>query len=238
MRRTRTKKCGCPFLLKGVKLPDEDQWKVQVICGRHNHPVKKDPTFEGHAFAGRLSTDEQKVVRDLTICGVKPKEILRVLKQNDPTNASTIETIYNFKAKYRIGEMQGRSQMQHLLQILDERHYVEFHRRNEDTEEVVDIFFAHPYSSQLLKCFPEVLIMDCTYKTNRHGLPLLEICGVTSTGKTFIFAHAYLKQEIEGSYKWALQCLKDIINSFVTPSVIVIDRDLALMNAKGCKFWD
>ena len=84
--------------------------------------------------------------------------------------------------------------MQHLLTILNERQYVEFHRRIEDTEELLDIFFTHPYSSQLLKCFPEVLMMDCTYKTNRHALPLLEICGVTSTCKTFIVAHAYLRQ--------------------------------------------
>lgn len=122
-------------------------------------------------------------MHDLTICGVKPKEILRILKQNDPNNASTIDNIYNYKAKHRISEMQGRSKMQHLLKILDERKYVEFHRRSQDTEELLNIFFAHPYFSQLLKCFPEVLIMDCTYKTNRHVLPLLEICGVTSTGK-------------------------------------------------------
>ena len=168
-------------------------WKIQVICGRHNHPIEKETTFEGHAYVGRLSSSEEQIVRDMTICGVKPKEILRILKQNDPNNASTIDTIYNYKAKHRINEMQGRSKMQHLLTILDERQYVEFHRRSQDTEELLDIFFAHPYSSQLLKCFPEVLMMDCTYKTNRHALPLLEICGVTSTGKLYPLCALFLE---------------------------------------------
>ena len=36
-RDTSTKKCGCPFLLKGVNVGDEDGWKLKVVCGVHNH---------------------------------------------------------------------------------------------------------------------------------------------------------------------------------------------------------
>ena len=90
--------------------------------------------------------------------------------------------------------------MQQLMHILDTKQYMEFHRRDPDTDEVLDIFFAHPYSTSLAKCFPEILLMDCTYKTNRHDMPLLEIVGVTSTNKTFIFGHAYLKSEKENNF--------------------------------------
>ena len=40
-------------------------------------------------------------------------------------------------------------------------------------------------SKKFLECFPEVLIIDCTYKTNRYKLPLLYIVGQINTNSTF-----------------------------------------------------
>ena len=57
--------------------------------------------------------------------------------------------------------------------------------KDESNDCVRDLFWAHPTSIQLLNAFCSVLIMDCTYKTNRYRLPLLEIVGVTSTNLTF-----------------------------------------------------
>ncbi|XP_028057844.1 PKS-NRPS hybrid synthetase CHGG_01239-like [Camellia sinensis] len=96
---------------------------------------------------------------------------------------------------------------------------------------VTDLFWAHPVSLDLLRTFPRVLIMDCTYKTNRYRLPLLEIVGVTSTHMTFSVTIAYLQTERVDNYAWALQTLRDLMDDSVLPEVIVTDRELALMNA-------
>jgi transposase-like protein len=50
---------------------------------------------------------------------------------------------------------------------------------------VKDIFWTHPDAIHLLNTFPFVLVIGCTYKTNRFRVPLLEIVGVTSTELTF-----------------------------------------------------
>ncbi|XP_028108051.1 PKS-NRPS hybrid synthetase CHGG_01239-like [Camellia sinensis] len=73
--------------------------------------------------------------------------------------------------------------------------------------------------------------MDCTYKTNRYRLPLLEIVGVISTEMTFSVAFAYLQYERVDNYAWVLATLRDVMDGFVVPTVIVTDRELALMNA-------
>ncbi|XP_028051977.1 PKS-NRPS hybrid synthetase CHGG_01239-like [Camellia sinensis] len=73
--------------------------------------------------------------------------------------------------------------------------------------------------------------MDCTYKTNRYRLPLLEIVGVTSTEMTFSVAFAYLQYKRADNYAWVLATLRDVMDGFVVPTVIVTDRELALMNA-------
>ncbi|CAL2275538.1 unnamed protein product [Prunus armeniaca] len=52
-RDTGTKKCGCPFLLKGINIGDGDDWKLEVVCGVYNHPISE--YFQGHSFVGRLS---------------------------------------------------------------------------------------------------------------------------------------------------------------------------------------
>lgn len=62
-------------------------------------------------------------------------------------------------------------------------------------------------------------------------MPLLEILGVTSTNLIFSVAFAFLNVEKEDNYMWAVQCLRHVLDSEVAPSIIVTDRELALMNA-------
>ena len=73
--------------------------------------------------------------------------------------------------------------------------------------------------------------MDCTYKTNRYRLPLLEIVRVTSTEMTFSVGFAYLEAKQEDNFNWCLDNLKSIMHGQLMPSVIVTDRDLAQMNS-------
>ncbi|XP_052210807.1 protein FAR-RED ELONGATED HYPOCOTYL 3-like [Diospyros lotus] len=83
---------------------------------------------------------------------------------------------------------------------------------------------------ELFKTFPHVLIMDCTYKTNRYKYPLLEIVSVTSTKLTFSIAFAFMDHEYEDNYTWAMEKLKSRM-THKYPGVIVTDRELELMNA-------
>ena len=228
-RHTGTKKCGCPFSLKGFKLATNDDWVIQVACGVHNHPTASG--MEGHSYAGRLSTEETEWLVDMSKSLVKPRQILSTLKQRDAHNCSIMKTIYNARQSYRVKEKAGRSQMQQLLAKLSENNYVEWHRSEPDTDIVMDLFWAHPVSLDFLRTFPHVLIMDSTYKTNRYRMPLLEIVGVTPTDMTFSVASVYLMKEKTDNYTWALNILRSVMDVHFLPSVIVTDRELALMNA-------
>ncbi|XP_028106138.1 uncharacterized protein LOC114305252 [Camellia sinensis] len=106
-----------------------------------------------------------------------------------------MKTIYNVHHRNNVIEKVGRSQMQQLLGELEKYNYTERHRCDNNTMTITNLFWARPVSSDLLRSFPKVLIMDCTYKTNRYRLPLLEIVGVTSTDMSFSVAFAYLQFE-------------------------------------------
>lgn len=56
----------------------------------------------------------------------------------------------------------------------------------------------------------DVLLMGCTYKTNRFGMTLLNIVGVTGMNTTIHVAHAFLKGETQANFEWALATLREI----------------------------
>jgi alpha-glucosidase len=63
-------------------------------------------------------------------------------------------------------------------------------------------------------------------------MPLFEIVGVTSTELTFNVGFAFITNEKEDSFKWALEtCLSLLMSKETVPKVIVTDRDKSLMNA-------
>ena len=59
----RTKKCGCLFTFKGVKLTTNDDWMLVVKCGRHNHSHIQ--CLEGYSFASRLSEEEMSILVEI-----------------------------------------------------------------------------------------------------------------------------------------------------------------------------
>lgn len=226
-RITGSKKCECPFELRCVK--GSEGWTVTVVNGTHNHDPAKQ--LEGHAYAGRLSQEETELLVDMSASSLsKPREILSLMKAKDPSNVTTIKSVYNARYKHRFVERAGRTQMQFLLSKLQENEYIYFHQKDAD-DCVTSLFWSNPSSVELMRAFPTILLMDCTYKTNRYRFPLMQMVGVTSTDKTFSVAQSFIMGEKQENYVWVLENLKRVMDTDRLPTVIVTDRDLALMNA-------
>jgi MULE transposase domain len=126
-----------------------------------------------------------------------------------------------------------------LIYELEQAQY--FHEFKTDTiGRITHVFFAHPDSLLLLKSHPDVLLMDCTYKTNRFKIPLLNIVGSTGLNTTFFVAFVFLSQETTPNYEWAMQILKKVFShpDYTFPSVVVTDREVALITALRLTFPD
>jgi len=82
-----------------------------------------------------------------------------------------------------------------------------------------------------------VFLIDSTYKTNSYRLSLLDFVGVTPTRMTFSTSFAYLEEECLNNVVWALEWFRGLFLVRDTlPRIIIIDRDLALMNAEQIVF--
>ena len=91
-RNTGTKKCECPFELRGIPIPpDGAKWGLRVSCGLHNHEAAEN--IEGHEYPSRLKLMEKQFVVDMAN-NTAPREILSILKQKDPSSTTEIKSIY------------------------------------------------------------------------------------------------------------------------------------------------
>ncbi len=143
--------------------------------------------------------------------------------------------VYNARHRLRIESLAGQTPIQALFSQLSANDF-EWEYLTSEAGNVTHLFFAPMSSIDLVEFYPEVVLLDCTYKTNRFGLPLLNIIGITGLGTSFYLAFAFLRAEAEKDFTWALEQLAKIIPH--APNVIVTDRDLALMNALQVVFPD
>ncbi|XP_058778673.1 protein FAR1-RELATED SEQUENCE 3-like [Vicia villosa] len=231
---TGSRKCACSLKLRVSRRIDR-LWRFSDICGVHNHALETN--LHGNSSTCWLSRKEKDVNSELSKIKVAPRNIFMDLKQKKPDSVSNIKQVYNKRYNLKVMKMGPRSEMQHLLKLLGDNQYVSSFRTCEDKVTVRNIFWTNPESIKLFSTFLTVLIIDSMYKTNKYRLPLLEIIGVTSTDKTYSVGFSFLECEKEDNFTWALEICKNLlVDQKNVPSIIVTDRDNALMNTAGTVF--
>ncbi|XP_057418888.1 protein FAR1-RELATED SEQUENCE 6-like [Lotus japonicus] len=225
---TGTKKCDCPFRLKARYTSEDGLWRLTVVRGDHNHQPAE--TLVGHAYVGRLTSQEKDMVAKMVDNRVKPGNMLLALKDANPQNVTTIRQVYNERMAHIRAKRGQLSEMQHLMRLLEEDRYTHWSRTEEGSTVIRSLFWAHPVSIQLFNQFPTVVLLDSTYKTNKYMIPLLEMVGMTSVGFTYTISFGYMCNEREPEVTWALEKLRGLLlKEEDMPKVMVTDKDTALM---------
>lgn len=102
-RKTGSRLTNCPFEAVGKK--DDGLWVLTIKNGTHNHEPLKDITE--HPSARRFSENEIILIKELTEAGLRPRQILKRLRESNPDLLSTPKHVYNVKAKLRQGNLTG-----------------------------------------------------------------------------------------------------------------------------------
>jgi hypothetical protein len=116
---------------------------------------------------------------------------------------ATRRDIYNRIAEVKDGMHEGQSSINALINQLDREGFWS-RVRVDGNQRVTAILFAHPGSLQYLQAYSDILLLDCTYKTNKYQMPLLDMVGVDACQRSFCIAFAFLSGEQEEDYAWAL----------------------------------
>ncbi|XP_052620945.1 protein FAR-RED IMPAIRED RESPONSE 1-like [Lactuca sativa] len=230
-KNTGSRLISCPFQIVGKKEYDGG-WILKAKNLSHNHEPSTD--ISRHPSFCRLSPNDVQSVKNMMLSGIPPRQILSSLRQGNPNLPAVSRTIYNLKAKIRKENLGNRSTVSALFEEFEKEGFI-YDILHNSIGHITHLFIAHPLSIKLAKAFSNIFIMDCTYKTNKYNMPLLDIIGVSCFNTSFYSGFVFLEREDEDSYIWALSVFKKTLENR-EPSVIMSDRELALMNAINMVF--
>ncbi|XP_024177753.1 uncharacterized protein LOC112183616 [Rosa chinensis] len=206
----------CPFKILGRRTA-EGLWKVKISNLLHNHEPSTD--MAGHPYCRLFTKEEALQVEQMSLAGIKPRQILSSLRQSNPDLLALSKNIYSKTAQFRRESLGGCSIIQALLDELGGAgfsHNVKY----EDSGHLTHLFFAHPTSIELTRSYSNVFVMDCTYKTNKYKMPLLEIIGVSSFNTSFYSCFVFMQKEEQQDYQWALEMFSKLLGDGNHPLAI------------------
>ena len=76
--------------------------------------------------------------------------------------------------------------------------------KNDDKGQLTHLAFKSPLLTDIWRKHPDVMLLDCTYKTNKYSIPALNIVSVTNQNTSFQIAFILMKKETEINFNWAM----------------------------------
>src|SRR5436305_14908854 len=103
----------------------------------------------------------------MNLAGCAPKAIYAALYATNPEILIVMRDIYNERYRQKIAPLAGRTTIEALIDDLNTDPEWECEVQIAATSRVTHLWFAHVDDLARLRRFPDVLLLDCTYKTNR-----------------------------------------------------------------------
>ena len=231
-RQTGTRRTDCPFkvkLMRQVNKDNEVSWRVETVHPSHNHEASFDPKV--HLCHRKRSRHQLDQIKALTTVGQPGRVILTTLLQEDPNTMLVPRDIYNEQSRLRRQQFGCLAPIEALVETLEKDDDWAFEVKTDpESRRVTHLFFTLSDSIDLMQNFPNIALMDATYKTNRFKMPLLHFVGVTPIDTSFSAAFCFLPGESAEDYIWAIQTFKFAMGN-TQPRVIVTDGDHGLKGA-------
>lgn len=240
-RQRSTQRINCPVAIKARERPD-GTWelchiaRLETETNSHNHGPDNPAAFTEHR---RLNEEQTSIVHTHHYAGISPSRTVTVLKMQFPTIDINHRDIYNIVAELSRAKRCGMPPPEALivqLELEKAEGHIFFEWERDLAGHISFLFVADQRSIRYLSKHFDMLLLDCTYKSNKFDMPLLDIIGVDSMGCTFSVAFCFLDSEIEENYSKAIQHLVTILPAGQWPSVIATDCELALISAIDRQF--
>ncbi|KAG2220214.1 hypothetical protein INT45_002806 [Circinella minor] len=168
-----------------------------------------------------------------------------------PTQQSILTSFYNIVPKdiYNLGQKiranknkRGNYQeMDLIMTFLQQNGYISRYDTDSTRKIIKSIFATHGTCIEKARRFPDVIVIDCTYRSNRNMMPPLNnIIGISNLGadnyqsdklRLYYIGSAVMSDEKAISYNWVIEQLVKTIwtpECESTPRLFVTDNDSSL----------
>ncbi len=181
---------GYPFKVYASR--ENYKWYLRVECPEHNHPP-----IEPEAFAANKKFSQADIIaiQNDARANIPPIKTLACLHNLNPRKFFTIRDLHNQRGKLRRQDLAYLTPIQHILQelLISDLWFTSYSLNR--YEILMYLLFAFETSFDLLEMYPDVLFVDCTYKTNRYNMPLCILSGITACIKSFYIGFVFLWYE-------------------------------------------
>jgi MULE transposase domain len=228
-RETRSRSDGCPFsvVISKIRNTLERQWRLKVANPQHSHGPSLNPS--AHHVYRRRTEGQKHSIQSMSQAGIAPKQILTSIRQGDSNTFIAASDIRNERLTNRLNYLQKRTPIEALLDELSTSSDWIYEVKTDPENRVQNLFFMHVKQAELLRANPDILLMDCTYRTNKYRLPLLHILGCTNLQTFFSAGFCFLRNETQEDYYWAVSTF--LAKTTFYPHVFISDQEEALKSA-------
>lgn len=193
-----SKKTDCTMHCVAKEQPD-GAWFLVVKDGEHNHRPAPLGTYAVHRT--RDSPVKERIAQDLW-AGYAVRQTHAQLQQQFPDLVITKRDIFNKRVQAKVKALQGKTMVEALFTELKEGGYYYPHQvfpvDHAKAGTLSHLLIIHPLSLKIYKENSDILILDCTYKTNRYNYQLLNLVGSTGMNTTFNLGICFQHNEVCG----------------------------------------
>lgn len=100
------------------------------------------------------------------------------------------------------------------------------------------IFIQLGSHKTFLDRYPELLMLDTTYKTNNRAFPLCTVMGIDGNGNGQVVAHGFVVNDVKETWKSLLELLKRHNPAMERTTVFLVDKDFREISGIKAVFPD
>lgn len=222
---------GCEFRCYAVNNKQLGGWVIVTTQAEHNHNPSEPGAHWQHRLSSLTAARRSEIAHGMR-AGLQTSQTLSQMRIDNPSICLGKRDIYNARALIHRQKLRQMTPIQALMEHLSKPEWRMQYQKNA-ADQITHLFLCHEASFDLIRSNPQVLLMDCTYKTNQYKLPLLIITGITPLNSTFYVAFSFLEHKKEPDYTFLLKALQQTYINFNLPDprIILSDDDKALQNS-------
>jgi MULE transposase domain len=200
-KNTNTRRVECPVRIQAKQT--YDKWQFEIKCSQHNHkPSDTAASHPKHRIEGLPANQKQHVEELLASSNIPPRTARLQMLEKFPDFRLTQRDLYNIRARLRRDKLGGQSAIQSLFnEIYNKDSDVIVRHEVDKDNNCTQLLLVNKDALKVYADNSDIIQLDCTYKTNRYGMPLLSILGPTKLHTTMVFGFCFLPNEKEESYK-------------------------------------
>lgn len=218
-RETSTCKIGCKWSMTGYV--NGHCWELKVRHGEHDykddhdhlvvHAPEADPRSSSPKRIRQLSQADMTYIEEQFYANVRPFRIMTLMNcrfaQTNEQCPIIKRDFYNLRQEYCQRQISGGTAIQTLANRLEQDTTILYHFRKDDSNRLSYLLFTKKSDLDLFKQQHDIMLLDCTYKTNRYRMPLLNIAFVTNLYTTVNLGFGFMIRERGSDYMYGLTAL-------------------------------